>query len=111
MAKSFDDDNGGDADNENEAVKIPTREVLNKVLASLSKHGSTLQEVRGHISADMKEAEESGVHRQVIKLIDRLKRMDETKRADWFAHFDVYTETLDLRMQSQPGLFDDQDAA
>lgn len=110
MAKSFDEDQGGE-DGENEAVKLPTREVLTKILASRNKQNSDLQEIRGHMSSELKEAEESGVHRKALKLIEQLKRMDDSKRADWFAHFDAYTESLDLRQQSQPGLFDEAEAA
>lgn len=100
MAKDIDDDT--------EVKALPGSEVLAKLLKVLSEHGSTLAEVRGHIGAAIKDAEETNnVHRGVIKLIAKLEKMDDTKRAEWFRHFDHYADERGLRDQSQPDLFDD----
>jgi uncharacterized protein (UPF0335 family) len=102
MAKDYDGDDGP------AVTKMPSREELSKILAKLSAAQSELAELRGALGADIKSAEEDhGVHRGVIKLVAKLEKMDETKRAEWFAHFDHYSENRDLRNQKQPNLFDD----
>lgn len=87
---------------------LPTIEQLNGVLAFLSERKATISELSGQIGAEIKDAEENkNVHRKVIKLIAQLKKMDDTKRIEWFRHFDHYSDECALRDQVQADMFDD----
>ncbi len=100
MARDIDDEDA-------EERELPTQERLAAILAELSKRNAEMAETRGHIGAAIKSAEDDhNVHRAAIKLVAKLQKMDETKRAEWFRHFDHYTEVLDIRSQQQYTLFD-----
>lgn len=107
MAKDFEG-----SDDEDVSTKLPTRIELGDLLNKTSKIDAEMAELRGAKGAAIQTAEEDiGINRKAFKLVCQLEKMDKTKRAEFFAHFDHYVENRDLRDQNQGNLFDvpDQD--
>jgi hypothetical protein len=85
------------------AAKMPTAAQLKKVESEYNSSKLQADEARGDMGALLKNAQnDHNVHRKAFKLALQCKNMDDTKRAEFLAHFDHYREAMKLEVSTLP---------
>ena len=86
------------------AAKMPTAAQLKKTRDEYNKAKGKADEARGDMGATLKNAQnDHNIHRKAFKLAMQVLNMDDTKKAEFLAHFDHYREQMGLdKVQTLP---------
>lgn len=91
-----------------EEAVIISKSKLRALISELASHQAEMDEIRGTMGATVKNAvNDHNVHKGVLALTRRLRRMDAQKRAEFLFHFDRYR--IHMGWDAQADMFREDD--